>query len=396
MENKKKHYKSRFYIIFSILVLIFLTNFASAAIRIKPTLEKGENFIYSYERAEKSDEDLEYKKSRNLMFWTNELFFHFESEANCSILIVNATQRTDYLVGSNITPKMRWDNITTLDLKILYSTFEEMGLEYVNITQDDGTIERVIRLFFIIENEVDESNTFSFRIEDRNELREFMDLAFEQLIYITFFLLGFRLIYHSFEAKKNQEAVKSKIMVNYGLGLIMGGLATLGWEFYHWYRKLNPSDSWEKIFVIEDFPIDLISGTYFTWGTFLCLGFSIMFMSLTVERDVQQRKMPYLTYFLILMQSLILLGLFVLVILPYVLIVWIAVLVLTVINIGVAYLKIIFASTGSVRKKATIILIGIVLTFAVIGLRDFILPNFVPNALGCIFAVVMYKGILLE
>jgi hypothetical protein len=130
--------------------------------------------------------------------------------------------------------------------------------------------------------------------------------------------------------------------------------------------------------------------------TFTALGFSLVFMSWTVEKNVQNRKVPYLTYFLLANQGALIVGIFVPALLYVVIFTWIASLALVAVNIAFAYIKATAASTGQLRKKSLFILFGLLFTFTFIILRDYVRPNFVGNFVVICFMIFLYKGLKME
>jgi len=210
---------------------------------------------------------------------------------------------------------------------------------------------------------------------------------------LAFSWLGFQLIIDGLKEKKDEEDLQASIYIKYGFGFLMGSLATASWEVYNWYKVYHPREDLNPSLAFKDMPFEAIAGNLLTFLTFLCLGLSILFISWTVERDVQQKKIPYLTIALIVAEVFMAIGIVVISILPVVIVLWLIAMILSLINVLGAYLKIILNTQGQIRKKVSFIFIGLLGTFGCIGLRDFFEVNFMFNFAGAIFILVLYRGI---
>ncbi len=99
---------------------------------------------------------------------------------------------------------------------------------------------------------------------------------------------------------------KAKIYRNYASGLLFGGLGIGIWAIYHNIYDSDPYVWWSNALTIPNLPTTFISNNLLILISFFCLGGSIVFISNTVERDIQQKRHPYFTELLILMEFLLL------------------------------------------------------------------------------------------
>ena len=224
-----------------------------------------------------------------------------------------------------------------------------------------------------------------------NYYSEFADQFFAHLLFIIFFAVGFKMIYDGIKTKDINE-FEAYMMKGYGFGFVLGGLATIAWKIYDYYNETNPAEEWEKVFTL-DIGSKVFGSNLLSFLTFFCLGFSILFISLTVERTVQKKPIPYFTYALIVAEALFIVAMAVPSIALYIIYVWIAILVVAGVNCVITYVKLILSTTGVLRKKALWVFLGIFLTFATLTLRNFVLPNTPINALAIVFIFVSYHGV---
>ncbi len=202
-----------------------------------------------------------------------------------------------------------------------------------------------------------------------------------------------KLVYDS-RKRKEDNPHEAHMMKSYGLGFLFGSIATFAWQIYDYYVEANPNEEWKGIFEL-DIGSPVFGDNILSFATFFCLGFSIVFISNTVERDVQRRK-PILTNILIFAECLFLVAMFYPVIALYIIYAWIVVLSITGVNIVITYIKLIWSTTGEVKKKALFVFLGVFLTFASLAMRNFILPNMIPNAIGVFFIYVTYFAVKMK
>jgi magnesium-transporting ATPase (P-type) len=173
-----------------------------------------------------------------------------------------------------------------------------------------------------------------------------------------------------------------------------------------------PQDFYQNFFGYSLFPSWVLGGVasnILAFVTFACIGGSLIFMSNTLERDIQQRKVPFFTYFLLATEiAIIAFGAgtavalntsafsIVQTLLGVIVYVWVVSLVLVALNIVIAYIKVAAQATGSLRSRAVLLLVSLLVVFVVLVLREFINPPFLPDGIGILFAFGLYKGVLMD
>ena len=335
----------------------------------------------------------------------------FRSTENVSVYVLNETEGLNYLLNcensswnrSTFTHHLAkcWLNTSYIfDDNLTYQHFKnDWGVE--NITtiteQPDGSNKTVysVSFYFLVVNEYSNTTQFSLKWNTPNLVVEGLNETFENLVFIVLFIVGFSLLIRN-------KAERKRTYTNFGLGLIMGGVAPLLWRIYQYWRASDARVSWYNLFSFQEMPTNILgfAGNVLSFVSFICLGAALLFMSYTLERDIQKRKIPILTYLLVIMEvaiigfalllkvTLAVQGVFVIIIYA-----WIGVLVLVGANIAVAYIRLAAVSTGAVRRKAVIIVISVLGTYLSIVLREYLRPLFVPNLMACMFALIMYKAL---
>ncbi len=396
MNFKKKKISTRS------LVFVFLISLISCSLVMNLTnalekeggLDPGGYYLEYFEYSNQTESRIDEYNSNRLVFNPEQNKFSLFSENNVSVYLFNETELSKYLAGDEFVSKKVWINITKVDQKITYQyLINEYNLDTFIHTNEEGEKEKKAYAYVIIDNEINGLNQYSLRIQYENRLNEFLENFFRIAIVLAFSYCSYRFLRRSKIEKEENEEIKAHILMNYGLGLTAGALATLVWEIFHWYRIMSPRDNWENVFEFKDMPIEIFSANYLSFLTMLCLGLAIMFLSNTVERDVQNKKIPYFTYFLMSMEALLFLGIFVPVILVVVIYIWIISLALSGINIIASYVKVVKHVTGVVKKNVLKLAIGLTLTYTILPMRIFISPEYVANLIVLISLYVMYDGI---
>jgi hypothetical protein len=211
------------------------------------------------------------------------------------------------------------------------------------------------------------------------------------MLSLSYFLLGITLYMKSRQELRENEALKSRLFRNYAIGYTLGGFGTLIWKIDMWYSTIHPEQNWLRPLYL-DIGLEGITDSYLTIITFFFLGFSVMFMSLTVEKDVLQRKKPWFTLHLLIITCLLVPFSFNPISLNIIIIWWILALMIAVTNIGLIYLRIILKSRGKIRKITLYVVIGFLGTFLCVIFRDFGNFDYIFNILAIIFAIVFYYG----
>jgi len=123
------------------------------------------------------------------------------------------------------------------------------------------------------------------------------------------------------------------------------------------------------------------------------LGFSVLFMSLAVEKDVLQRKVPWMTLHLFVVTCSLIPLSFIPIALVIAIIWWIVALAIAIINVSLTYLNMIIKSQGAIRKITSYVLFGFLGTYLFVIFRDFTTVEFIFNGLAIVSAVVFLYGI---
>lgn len=384
----------------SLLFFVLFIQSAAATINVAGSLFPDEFRIQTFESNNVTDNNIGIESNKWINWQPGKNQIEFDASGELSIYLVNETEMANWVNKASFTSKKAWINITSLNnVQLSYDvlTSEAYGFEpTIRESVNDTRTYAIVIVYIIIVNEGIEEVKYSFQFDQINEFILFLEDFFRLLLIIAFFTFGILLLW-DFKQTKEENKIRAEIYLNYGIGLIIAGIAVASWKVYHWYRMLNPSDVWVQVFVWKTAPENfLFSSTIFTFFTFLALGFSIIFISYTVEINVQQRKKPIMTIILFAMEILIIFGTIFTQIINILIYIWIVVLIFTGLNIVYTYIVLIKKSTGIVRKKAIFTIIGISLVFAFIGLREFIIPEFICNATGFVSMFLFYAGLKME
>jgi len=343
----------------------------------------------------------------------------FRSTQKVSVYVLNETEMIKGLNSnwslSQFTPKnsselLTWINTTyILETDLSYQHFKnDWGLENDTTLDKNGNPVYGISFYIVIINEYGGYTEYSLKWQTPNVVIEALGTFFSTFIYVVLFGLGILLLLRGRNENKNPErkGVASKYN-NYGYGLICGGIATCSWQVFQWWRAADPEVTWSGTLSFTSMPMWVLGGALsqnlLTFVSLACIGGSLSFMSNTIERDIQKKKIPYLTYALWIAELAIIAFAFLVTMAPDLIIVfgviiyaWVVALVLVGVNIFITYLKVCIQTTGILRKKSIIIIVSLLLTFGGMILRAYIKPDLLANAIGAIFALCLYKGLTME
>ncbi len=384
------------YVGIAILAVAISTLFITpaAAVDTQVSLSAGEAYTEYFDYSNTTDtSEKEFRKTHLVIYKTPEAI-DFVSDINCSVYLMNDAQLASYLTNGTIESNYAWTNTTEIQYAITFDRLtNELNLDYFEKTNSDGKTELIAYCYFVIVNEEYTINQFSLRVRYDNKLIAFLTDFFEHLLVFMFFAVSITLFVKAKKEKEAEEEIKAHILNNYGFGLFCGGIATLVWEIYHWYRELHPEDRWVGYFIFEFEPIENFSTNYLSFVSLIALGLAILFMSNTIEKDVQQKKIPYFTYFLVLMEGLLILGMFIPIILTWIMYIWIVSVALAGLNLLYSYIMVIRQVSGPVKTKTLKLVIGLFVTYLIVPMRVYIFPEFIPNMIASIFMMVMYEGL---
>ncbi|MEX2680944.1 MAG: hypothetical protein Q6373_005045 [Candidatus Sigynarchaeota archaeon] len=337
------------------------------------------------------------------------------STQKVSVYAVNETEMVKGLNSnwnsSQFVPKKTWAHQTSIiETNLTYQHFKmDWGMENFTTVDKEGKPLYTMVFYIVIVNELDSLTQYSFKWRTGNPVVDAMETVFFNLVYMMFFIFGFMLLYKAMKERKNPDRQgKAHSYMNYAWGLIAGGIGMFAWQFSAFWSALDPAFDWSGIMAFNAMPTWVLGGilttNVLTFLTFICLGSSLMFMSNTIEKDIQNKKIPYLTFFLLITEVLIIVFAFVLLVAPglkdvlgVIIYVWVVALGLVGVNIVLTYIKVARQSTGILRKKAIIILVSLLVTFmSILLLRNFFNPQFLANSLASFFVIGIYYGLTME
>jgi hypothetical protein len=392
----------------SVLVLTsfmlgFLVRNSAAAVERRGELyAKGDLKSVNFERTELSWNGQLTTPPRALVLYQDPKTWEFISTNLTSIYIVNETEAIKGLNASwsltAFTPKLVVANVSShswpeLTYQVATGTWHVEN--YTTISSKNETT--YIAVFYIvIMNEADGFTQYSVKWATTNVVVASLNDMFENLIYMMLFICGSALLIRN-------RAERKRTQFNYGLGLIAGGVATFVWKAFYYWRDSDPLVNWNQYFSYPEMPNVLgFSSNTLAFVSFVCLGLSLGFMSNTVEKDIQNKKIPVFTYFLVLTELAIVIFAFLLKIsiilqgtFTVIMYVFIGAFIAVAINLLITYIKLV-SQTGNLKRKALLIMISLSLTVGGVILREFLRPVFVPNMMATVFTLVLYKAITME
>jgi len=337
------------------------------------------------------------------------------STQKVSVYVVNETEMIKGLDSnwslSQFVPKKGWINQTSIiETNLTYLRIKnDWDIENFTTIDKEGKPLYNVVFYIVIVNEQDSLTQYSFKWKTTNPVVDAMESVFFNLVYMMFFLLGAALLYKALKARQNPDRkVIAHSYMNYAWGLIAGGIGMFAWQFTAFWSALDPTFDWSGIMAFNAMPTWVLGGVLtsnvLTFLTLVCMGASLMFMSNTIEKDIQNKKVPYLTFFLLITEALIIAFAFVLLVAPalsdvlgVIVYVWVVALALVGVNIVATYIKLARASTGMLRKKSLVLLISLLVTFmSILLLRNFVNPQFIANSLASFFVIGIYVGLTME
>ncbi len=385
------------------LCLITMLKPGSAAINYEKELMPDQFHVEYFEYSNNTEADAAKSARTHLVLFAETQKISFVSENLSSLFILNETQMLRFVNGTSHTAKKTWANITSVEEELTYQKLVgEWGIEsyLFNKTAQDPEAKpyRYAAMYFVVLNEANATNSFGLRVGYKNEFLIFLEDLFRVVVTFVFFLFGAKLLLDARQARKEKQVSKTHMYKNYGIGLFFGGLTTFIWEVYHWYARLDPAETWLQPLVFNDMPdVPIFSKNILSFVTFMALGFSIMFMSNTVEKMVQNKKIPIFTYILLVMELLMIGCIFFPSVFIYVFYPWVIALGLDAANVLITYLRVAHMTTGDLKKQAMSIMFYLLFLYLCISLvRTLVVPEWVGNILSSFFIIGLYKNLTMH
>jgi hypothetical protein len=390
-------------VLLSFMIGFFVRNAAAVDERRGELYPKGDLRSVNFERNEISWNGKLPTAPKALVLYPDPKSWEFVSTDVMSIYIVNETEAIKGLNASwsliSFTPKLVVANITSHSWpEITYQLVTETWQveNYTTIASNNET-SYVAVFYLVIMNEADGFTQYSVKWATANIVVASLNDMFENLIFIVLFICGIALLIRN-------RAEPKRTYLNYGLGLIAGGVATFVWKAFYYWRSSDPLVIWNQYFSYPEMPNVLgFSSNALAFVSFICLGLSLVFMSNTVEKDIQQRKIPFFTYLLLLSELAIVVFAFLLKasialqdVFTVIMYVFIGAFIVVAANLLFTYIKLAVQTTGDVKRKAILIMISLALTVGGLVLREFLRPVFIPNMMGTVFTLVFYKAITMD
>lgn len=382
--------------LFAGLLVVIIARPVSAAIDTKMELVQGGYYIEYFEFSNRTEASAERQAQTRLVLFREHPSISFMSENPCSLYILNETEMLNLVSNAPFVAKKAWTNITSHQELVQYQKLtEEYGVETYLVDKPGGQPTMMAAMYFAVVNEADDHTQFSLRVAFANPLVTFFEDFFRIVVSFVFFYFGVKLLRDARQASRENLESKKHVYKNYGIAFFFGVLTTSVWEVYHWYARLDVTSSWLKPLEFARMPdLPLFTANILSFVTFVSLGFSIIFMSNTVERMVQSKKVPILTYLLLAVELLMVACIFVPDILLYVFFAWIGVLFLAAINILLTYIKIARITSGALKRQAIWITTCLVALYLSISLgRTLVTPEILGNVLSTIFIIGLYNSL---
>lgn len=377
-------------------MFVMLLNPASAAIDTKMELEKDGFHVEYFEFSNSTEADAAKTAQTHWVIYRDKDSISFVSERPCTLYILNETEMLKLVSNVSFVAKKAWPNITSCQADLQYQQLTgEYGIEPYLYNKTGEKPRMVAPMYFAVVNEADGYNYFSLRVGYKNQLVIFIDDLFRIVVSFVFFYFGVKLIRDARQALKENQASKKHIYNNYGIAFFFGTLTTSVWEVYHWYARLDPSSSWLQPLNFEQMPdLPIFSKNILSFVSFVSLGFSIIFMSNTVEKMVQNKKFPIFTCILLSVELLMVACIFIPGILLYVFYVWIGALILASFNVIATYIKVARITSGDLKRQAILITVCLLSLYLSISLvRTLVQPELVGNILSTVFIVGLYNSL---
>jgi hypothetical protein len=308
---------------------------------------------------------------------TNPITFDIQSNASVDVYFLNNSAMGSFLTTGSL-PTPNYANITNINapwtVDYLHNQYH---IDLLNASDGSNYTE-----FYIV--------VFNHGINSANvivrlgyvPLNDFLD-NFGTFLHIgsiiAFGFVSIKLLFFAHKYRKDKDFTKAKILQGYGLGIFLVFLEfVLADVRSYWEHEIGglPNIYRVALNVPSNFPINYYDG-YIATIILLAAG-DFMFLCWIVEKEVKQRKIPIVSYNLILSGFLPLLifvipsaglGLFIYFFIS---------LSIAVVQIALVYLQVIGQNEGMVRRKALSVLLGIAIPMIAIVLRLFAHPPIGP------------------
>ena len=322
------------------------------------------------------------------------LHVNITSNSSIDILLMDQVnfgrflQHQSHLVYVNLSSINIYEDVWTPQ-----SLHEDFGVPYA-----EPENEQVSKKFYVVIVNHDESDAgVYFRVNYNSQsMHDFADVA-RIIMFFCVVVIAFFLLLKSYQYRREQEEIKSGMLFNYGIGMTFTAGNIMIFEIEHWSitdsgKPWLPEFSTYSQLLGMDLPISYLISA-------IGLGIVIYFMVYGLEKNAIGADKPYRSIFIIITAILMIPSIFFPVLVDVTIILYALSMI---VGFGLflrLFLQLIAQSSGVVRRKAIMILVGLIL---------FVLTNFhrgingdardlgymVTNILTILALVMFYYGVI--
>jgi len=347
--------------------------------------------MYHYERIQYSEHE-------------NPWEVEFKGNGTIEYYLLNATELGIFLTDLNSNHAIIQQNVSyseslktkknTWDYDLLYN---EYGFQ--NKTNENG--ENYLDFYLFIYNP-SETNTIDYLllIDYSSETIELFAKATIIALIGLCLILALYLLIHSNQERKEGEKIKAGMLRGYSLALVLGASVYLVWEIDTWYFIENN----QRLLRINKFTSNILGGmginALVLW-TLIGFGMLLMMVVFQIERTRKKKiRQLYFTGSICFGLILIIIGYLISSIFDIFLILYALLTLIPLAWLTYTFVKVIQFTTGEVRKKTILIIVGLVGLLLMGVSRNFLIPSnltlsfFISNILSILFLISFYYGVI--
>jgi hypothetical protein len=301
---------------------------------------------------------------------TDHKLLTMKTNGTITLSILNQTAMGEFLINGSILPRFSVNVSGTYEINL---TFPKMTEEYgiPSSLTPEGKPE--VRFFIILENPG--SNPVSCILRT-NYVNKFL-ITFEEVARAGLIVaLGFITVFFRIRAQqyaKEDENVRFRMLRGFSIGYFFGFVNYLMWEFDIWFRR---------IYYVNFIPEYEIQGPWFPFGFNLIQVLYLMLYAMTqtfviyeIEKNVSQKSMPRIALHIVFGAIAMGIGIFLQVLFDLIFIYYVLVMLLGMLYFIRIYSSVAIHSSGIVRAKAILIILGVILPLLMGLTRGSMIPG---------------------
>jgi hypothetical protein len=371
-------------VLLALIILNNIPNTKAAEMDIRETLLPGnyqyKEVTFTYKNTEKDTKE--------------PINFNFKTNKSLGIFLVNRTHFGEFLQGNMKNTLYNISSTTHFEEEWSFLYLRNKYNLPFEIEDNGNYIMKFIILVY--NNYTSDDISITLQLGYQSEAM----IAFENTarigLIVAIGLLTVFLAVRSFQYHKKDEIQKEMVLRRYSIAMFYAFLNYFLWEIDKWYKKDLNAEFFPRIEIGGELFLGFLLGEGYEVIQilfFTLIGIVIVFLDLVIEKQVKKKKSPKISLNLFFASLSLMLG-WIVPIFDICFIWWVISLFIALMEFVGTYLKVIIQSSGYIRRKAIMLLIGMILSLFMGLIRGDIIENLYADTISIFGMFLVYYSLI--